>query len=255
MTRFNKLFMMLAAAGSLHLAVAAAEQTKTSPYEGMVVELFTSHGCSSCPPADKVFGELLSEHPGLVGLEFHVDYWDQLVHGSAGNFVDPYSDSGYTLRQQVYNTKKLGGRGGVYTPQAIVNGEYAAVGSQKRYITHALANAQARPLVPQLEFDGNRLQVEIAHPALTPKQAGAEVWLAVYDIETKTNITGGENKDRTLVNHHVVRSLLSLGKLDRFEESSAFDIDVALAEGQGCAVMVQNSSPAAVLGAANCPIQ
>ena len=78
----------------------AAERTGKGP---AVVELFTSQGCYSCPPAEKLLGELIENDPDLVALEFHVDYWDTLVYGRHGSHKDPFSDEENTYRQQLYN--------------------------------------------------------------------------------------------------------------------------------------------------------
>jgi len=94
---------------------------------GQLVELFTSQGCYSCPPADELLGELIEEQPDLVALEFHVDYWDDLHYGAAGVWKDPFSDAEYTLRQRRYNATDLVGKQGVYTPQMIVNGRAAQI--------------------------------------------------------------------------------------------------------------------------------
>ena len=80
-----------------------------------MVELFTSQGCYSCPPADEHLVELIENNPDLVALEFHVDYWDDLNYGAAGTWKDPFSNAAYTQRQRQYNSYPLEGRKGVYT--------------------------------------------------------------------------------------------------------------------------------------------
>ncbi len=236
---------LLSGMQALPSKVGAAEL----PVPGAIVELFTSHGCSSCPPADKLLGELIREYPELVALEYHVDYWDTLVHGRAGAFKDPFSDPEYTLRQQSYNTRKLGGRTGVYTPQMIINGEYAAIGSQARFIDHALKNATARPkqLDVQLQEGVLRLGVEgeVARDTVLS--------LITFDIETTTEIDAGENKGLTQVNHHVVRSVEELRAISVGEGGSVWEVTPTLGAGQGCALLLQSRYPGTVEAAANCP--
>lgn len=100
---------ILLGAGLTVNATATANKT-TSP---VVVELFTSQSCYSCPPAEAYLGEL-AENPDIVALEWHVDYWDNLVYGSAGRWKDPYSDPAFTERQGLYNLS-IRRSGSVYT--------------------------------------------------------------------------------------------------------------------------------------------
>ena len=112
----------------------ASEQPGGTP---AVIELFTSQGCYSCPPAEALLGDLIeaNDPDNLVALEFHVDYWDSLVYGSHGSHKDPFSSADNTLRQRLYNHDgDLRGQRGVYTPQMVVNGRYAAVGSKRRTV-------------------------------------------------------------------------------------------------------------------------
>jgi len=102
--------------------------TKTAP-RPVVAELFTSQSCSSCPPTEKLFAEL-DERDDLIVLEWHVDYWDKLVHGHAGAWKDPYSSTDYIARQRQYN-RAFHGTGGAYTPQAVINGSAETVGNRR----------------------------------------------------------------------------------------------------------------------------
>ena len=88
----------------------AGEPVATSP---VVMELFTSQGCYSCPPAEALLGKLIAENPELIALEFHVDYWDDLVYGSHGQWKDPFSSRDNSLRQHAYNQQRIDGRRGV----------------------------------------------------------------------------------------------------------------------------------------------
>src|SRR5207302_9029162 len=120
-----------------------------------VIELFTSQGCSSCPPADKLVGELGSD-PSLVALSLPIDYWDYL------GWKDTLADPRHTARQKAYAHAR--GDGQVYTPQVVVNGILHAVGSDKAAIEAAIANSRkngAMSLLPTLTLSDTRLNVMV----------------------------------------------------------------------------------------------
>ncbi|MFK7852984.1 MAG: DUF1223 domain-containing protein [Granulosicoccus sp.] len=220
-----------------------------------LIELFTSHGCSSCPPADRLLGDLLNAHEDLMALEYHVDYWNSLVHGSDGSFTDPYSKSDYSMRQREYNHANLAGRPGVYTPQAVVNGRTASVGSNKRQIVKALSVTSDQALTIAIENDdkaADDLKVSISGTAeQREKLQGLEVRLVSYLDQATTQITGGENRDLTLVNHHVVLEVSSLGRVSG-SGNLHFRIPRPAAD-QGCVVLVQEGARTPVYAAAECP--
>lgn len=241
-----------------------------------VAELFTSQGCSSCPPADELFGEIIRNHPDVVALEYHVDYWDTLVHGNDGSFKDIFSNPDYTLRQHAYNNgnRRLLGRPGVYTPQMVVNGTYATVGSQKQYVDHALANLEPRvyPITVSARENSSSpgatqlLSVTTTAPA-SALDPDALAWLAIFHVEKETDITGGENNRLTLVNHHVVTELVPIGRsiqeirkrdavMGADQDSDilvlADGVEVTLEKGQGCAVLLQKERPGPIYAAGYC---
>jgi len=228
-------------------ALAAEHDASGSRAPLRVLELFTSHGCSSCPPADELLGRLIDERADLIALEYHVDYWNRLVHGADGNWVDPFSDADWTLRQRAYDMAALDGRRGVYTPQAIVNGAYAAVGSDAGRIAWALDGTQLPMVAVRIEPAGERYAVTVD----ADMADGAEIVLLRYRLRADTRVTGGENRHRTLVNHHVVLTRESLGRVDT-EQPLRFSI-AAPGEGRGCAVLVQDRMMRPILGAARCP--
>ncbi len=226
-----------------------------SPVAGksaQLVELFTSQGCYSCPPADELLGELIEEQPDLVALEFHVDYWDDLHYGAAGVWKDPFSDSSYTLRQRRYNSTDLAGKRGVYTPQMIVNGRAAQVGSSERAVRRALKSGEPEiDLTASIEAD--RLSVDIKGT----RSRGTVLWLAVFDRLQVTEVTHGENHGKTMVNHHVVRELLPLGQWQGNKTSQTFQLaalanDVSANGNTGCAVFLQDESLGVIRGATYC---
>ena len=154
------------------------------PGNKIVVELFTSQGCSSCPPADRLVGEL-AKRDDVLPLSFHVDYWDYL------GWKDPFSSAEYTLRQRDYRGQF--GLRYIYTPQIVIGGTKQEVGSHRGKVLRAIEQVRARPMVA----------VSVAHPdektALVTVDAGrtpgrtATVWLFAYDKSHTTEIQRGEN--------------------------------------------------------------
>lgn len=213
-----------------------------------VVELFTSQGCYSCPPADRLLGDLIESRSDIVALEFHVDYWDDLVYGSAGRWKDPFSSSAYTDRQRRYRVRGLEGNNGVYTPQAVVDGRAAVVGSNRKALEELL-NRQP-PMAATVSLDNGAASMRVT---ISGEPAGqAEVWLYTFDVRAVTRVEAGENKGKTLTNHHVVRQARQLGQWKGDSREYAVG-DLVLSDGQGCAVVVQRPNQGAVLGAGLCP--
>ena len=169
-----------------------------------VVELFTSEGCSSCPPADALLAELAGR-PDLLALSFHVDYWDRL------GWKDPFSSPDATRRQHGY--ADLLGLTTVYTPQMVVDGRWQAVGSDRSEVEQALGSARRnRDEVPvTLAVDHGRAQVTMG-----PGTDGvaAILLLVGFDRRHVSAVTRGENDGRTLSHVDVVRSI---------EEAAQFD--------------------------------
>jgi len=221
-----------------------------------VLELFTSHGCYSCPPAEALFNELNQQDDSLIALEYHVDYWNTLVYGSAGSWVDPFSKPAYSERQRGYNLRDLQGRPGVYTPQAIINGRYAAVGSNRRQVTAALKKELPDEFLLEVKAEGDRylISASTAHPESSHSEsvANAKVWLVRFLKSTTTEITSGENKGKVLSNHHVVTSKDSLGSFPK-NDSTQFIASVHSDPNMGCAVLVQDDFHSPILAAARCP--
>ncbi len=235
----------LATLGGVGRPVVAAEHSGATP---AVVELFTSQGCYSCPPAEKLLGELIEgadpEH--LIALEFHVDYWDDLVYGRHGSHKDPFSSPSNTLRQRHYNHVGLSGRGGVYTPQAVVSGRHGVIGSRRGDVLDGI-NRVERPALDVRVVASTASALTVTLDGTLP--GDAQVWLAVFDIEKATVVTTGENHDKTLVSHHIVRSFEPVSP----PGLAQFDVDLALGEGQGCALLVQSPDLGPIHGAAYCP--
>jgi hypothetical protein len=210
-----------------------------------VIELFTSQGCSSCPPADQLLGELAAD-PSLVSVSVPVDYWDYL------GWRDTLADPRNTARQKAYAHAR--GDGQVYTPQVVVNGALHALGSDKAAIELAIAASRkkgAMSLRPTLSLDEGRLKVTV--PDLVDAPAGAEVWLLGVLKAATITIGRGENKGRTITYHNVVRRWIKLGEWNG--KANSWSIPVQTLKGANvdeAAVMVQSGTsekPKAILGA------
>jgi len=221
---------------------AVLAQDISSP---LVVELFTSQGCSSCPPADAYLGEL-SKRPDVLALGFHVDYWDYI------GWKDPYASRLATKRQRQYaETFKLAF---VYTPQMVVNGEAQGVGSDRGDIEAALAQAKAHPMPhPSLALERKSDGALLIHVGAAETKRSATVWLACFDRQHSTPVARGENAGSTLTNYHIVRHFESLGTW----KGALVDLSVPAAEmaeytarpDQDMAVLVQVDGVGPILAA------
>lgn len=178
-------------------AVAASAQSPADKTP-VVVELFQSQGCSSCPPADAVLNDM-SDRPDVIALNFSVTYWDYL------GWKDSFAQPAFTQRQWDY--ANAGGRGNVSTPQMIVNGRTALVGSRRAEVDTAIARADGSTGGPTLRLNGNAVEIGASKRA-TP----ATLWLVRYDPHAiAVPIRAGENGGRAIVHKNIVRQLTALG--------------------------------------------
>ncbi|TMJ03025.1 MAG: DUF1223 domain-containing protein [Alphaproteobacteria bacterium] len=186
------------ASAMLTMTVASAEPRG-------VVELFTSQGCSSCPPADKLAGELARD-PSLIVLSLPVDYWDYL------GWRDTLALPGHTKRQRAYS--KARGDREVYTPQAVVNGVKHVLGSDKAAIESAVTQTRNQPgtlaLPVSVSVAGEQISVSVA--AGKNGAAQGEVWLCPITTNAEVAIGRGENSGHTITYHNVVRRWVKLGE-------------------------------------------
>jgi len=205
----------------------------------VVAELFTSQSCSSCPPAEALFSQL-AEEENLLTIEWHVDYWDDLIHHGS-RWKDLYSDRAYTARQRAYN-RSLRGTGGVYTPQAIVNGDYEGVGNRRSEVADLISFAKEL-----------NLPVNIQDGAVTvgPHNKSVEVLFLRLLDQHETDVKGGENKGRKLSGKNIVLEAEVLGQTGN--KPTEFKLP-KVGDGESCAVLVQSLSRnvGPVLGAAKC---
>jgi hypothetical protein len=169
----------------------------------VIVELFTSQGCSSCPPADAYF-KVLKDQPDVVALSYHVDYWDYL--GWRDTLGSP------ECSQRQYDYAKSRGDKNVYTPQTIINGSEHFVGSQRASISGGIDAARSEDATDWVDLDmtDNSTDVSITIPAGKPMKE-ATLWLLAFTPSVSTEIKKGENAGRTIDYFNVVRKLVPAG--------------------------------------------
>ena len=223
--------LVFALAAACAATPALAEQAKRP----VVVELFTSEGCSSCPPADALLTELANKRHDVLPLAFHVTYWNSL------GWTDPFSFQAATTRQEGY--ARISAAGGPYTPQMVIDGTEDVVGSERGDVLHAISAkaAQAGDAVPVLlARDGSDATIKIGLG-----EGAGKVWLIGYDSRHVTPVGRGENEGRTLVESNIVRSLTAMGDWS----GAVLNLHHALPAGEHLAVLLQGPD-GRILGAA-----
>jgi hypothetical protein len=220
----------------------AAAETKRP----VVLELFTSQGCSSCPAADALLQEL-AQDPGVLALSHHVNYWDRL------GWKDPFSSAESTKRQQTY-AKLL--KDNLYTPQIVIDGQMVAIGSDKNAILNSMEFAQvSQPFIPvTIEKQAGDLRITIpaaaANSSVTlPKWAA--VWAMQYSPHASTSVLTGENKGRTIENINNVTRITLLGSWQKKEKT--YTLPIGNLGADSIAVLVQTGEQGRVAGVALYP--
>jgi hypothetical protein len=209
MKRIFALATLVVAVISVCVVVVAKTTDAGLPRKAVVVELFTSEGCSSCPPADELLGhlrhDLSAKNIQVIPLGFHVDYWDGL------GWKDRFSSASFTQRQEQYarNLKV----DGPYTPEMVVDGAVEFVGNDAERAQGAIRQEAAQPEIATVKISPaitDQLAVQVKSPV-----SGGEgvVMLAITEDNLATQVGAGENGGRTLHHAAVVRELRPLGKL------------------------------------------
>jgi hypothetical protein len=233
--------MFVGFVGLAGCASASGESRAKTDDAPLVLELFTSQGCSSCPSADALLDKLSRagqlDGRKLAPLAFHVDYWDDL------GWPDPYASAAWTQRQREY-AEALGDPR-VYTPELVIGGRSAMVGSHYRQIRQAIA-AAPRPL--RIAATGAWTTSELTVKASAP--AGADVFVAVWQDGTRTKIPRGENAGETLVADRVVRKLVLVAAAGK-TETRTIKLDPSW-QGLGAVAFAQQPDRA-ILGSAVLP--
>jgi hypothetical protein len=242
---FPAVAALFVAAGIAWLAKPAQAQPP------VVVELFTSEGCSSCPPADAMLTKLSHQRDTkiakLILLEEHVEYWNN------GGWTDPFSGPTYTQRQYDY-TKELH-LATAYTPQIVVDGHLQASGNDPHAVEQLILDAAKTPMPAAVTLhlaSPGKLQVMVDNAP----SAKLDVLLAVTEDDLTNNVRAGENSGRTLTHSAVVREMHRLG----VTSDGKFDKSVSLPDKSGwkkdnlrAIVLVEDSSSGAIVGAAELP--
>ena len=228
---------IVSAACGIWLVAAQSAFGQSSP---VVVELYTSQGCSSCPPADALLAEL-AKQPGVIPLALHVDYWDYI--GWADSFANP----AFTTRQKAY--AKSAGERMIYTPQMIVGGVDRVVGHEPETVAAAIAQlkGQPSPVVLTVTRHGGKIVINaVANP---PLDGPAIVQLVGYRPNATVAIEHGENAGLNVDYHNIVTSWDRVG-----EWSGQGPLSLTAPAGKGPAVVIiQRAGPAQVLAAAVVP--
>lgn len=175
-----------------------AAHAQSSP---VILELFTSQGCNSCPPADAMMAEW-AKQPGVLPLSLHVDYWDYL------GWKDTFGKKGHSSRQQEY-ARQMGARQ-IYTPQVVIDGKYQAVGSDHAAVQAALLKARKQQRIALHAERANNGAWQVRAPAAADKPE-ADLVLCRYDRQHDVAIERGENTGRTVTYLNVARAWNKLG--------------------------------------------
>lgn len=268
----NALFSKVPVAGTLLIlasfgvrALSSQENPKAlaSQASPVVVELFTSEGCSSCPPADAFLAKLAEQGPAhnlhVVALEEHVDYWDDQ------GWRDPFSSHNWTTRQDAY-ADVLGNKN-PYTPQIVVDGSVECSGGQQQLAVQTIVKESAQAKTPVTLSQGQaakpgseNFSVQIGKLLTTAKGGAAEVWLAITETGLHSSVTRGENAGHELQHAAVVRSMRKIGEA-KPDREVAFSGDAAIPirnewkrENLKAVALVQEKNSMRILGAAEIPL-
>jgi hypothetical protein len=246
----SAVLLSITLAGSL----ARADAGSVTPRTPVLLELFTSEGCSSCPPADALLEKLDRTQPvrgaDLVVLSEHVDYWDSL------GWKDAFSSAQYTARQNAY-AQKIDPAGGVYTPELVIDGRAGVVGSDwggaSAAIQQAAATKKRSMSISRAAREGNKIIIHV--DAEAPSQTGSALYVALADDRDRSHVTRGENQGRTLSHVAVVRALTFVGTVPAQRDISR-DISMHLPDGAGAnglriVAFVQDQKTGAILSLAS----
>ena len=248
--RKTSIAQLLGALALLAPLSATAGDSKVTGQIQSVIELYTSQGCSSCPPADALLKTYI-ERDGVLALSFNVDIWDSL------GWKDTLAKPEFTKRQRAYAQTR--GDGQVYTPQTVINGMAHAVGSDRRAIdaeiSTTVAQTKAMRVALSIAADGDGLQIDTPTWSVARAAAvNATLWLVKFTPLASVDIQRGENSGRSVSYHNVVRQFTSVGNW-RGEASSTKLSRAQLVDCTPgtCAILLQQGGTGSILGAAWVP--
>ncbi|MEL6598888.1 MAG: DUF1223 domain-containing protein [Pseudomonadota bacterium] len=204
----------------------------------VLLELFTSQGCSSCPPADAYLNEL-AEDPDIVALSLHVDYWDYL------GWRDAFASPTMTARQKGYAYAR--GSRSIFTPQMIVQGQFQAVGHNRSAIATAIEEFKSAPRVATITLTTKDGMLAITLAAQKPEAAKGKVHLVTYAHPQTLQVFGGENRGRSITYANVAKSWMTLGTWDGEPVTMTAPLPSMM---RGVAVFVQNGDHGPIIAAA-----
>jgi hypothetical protein len=236
----SPLSVVIVAGFGLFFATSATAEPRA------VVELFTSQGCSSCPEADKLLGEIAKD-PSVIAVSLPIDYWDYL------GWKDTLADPKFSARQKAYS--KIRGDRQVYTPQVIVNGKLHALGSDRSGIERAISESTGRSGVMSISVKATvaRGQISVSVPDAPAGSHIGEVWICSIAKAMPVSISRGENRGKEVIYHNVVRNWLKVGDWNGKSASWTVPIENLSSQGvDGVVVYVQEGSrekPGSMLGA------
>ena len=243
---------MTFSAAARHLAMsliglgawAAAAHAESTPAP-VVVELFTSEGCNSCPPADAYLGEL-AQRPDVLALAFHVDYWDYI------GWKDPFASPAATKRQRDYAEALA--LNSVYTPQMVIDGSADAVGSDRGGVTRAIDAAKQHGKIPlTIAADAAGAWHVAVAAGDVAHLAPVTVWLVRYDRRQATPVKRGENAGSTLIEYNIVRDFHPIGLWTGAGLDLPLELGTGAPDNQGVAVLLQAGASGPIVGAAALP--
>ncbi|HEY8180788.1 MAG TPA: DUF1223 domain-containing protein [Thermoanaerobaculia bacterium] len=205
----------------------------------VVVELFTSQGCSSCPPADALVSKLAQNRSQVIPLAFHVDYWDRL------GWRDPFSSREATARQMMYVRRFA--LNGAYTPQAVVNGSRQFVGSNASAMQTAIDEASRAKAVGTIALEVARHGAKIDGSVRADAPPDSDVVLVLFQDGVTTKIGGGENEGHTATDSAIARRIVRVGS-GTFTRNISIDADPAW-KNIGVVAFVQDRTTLAITNA------
>lgn len=230
-------FLLVVGIAAVLAGVYALQSQPRAGKEPVVLELFTSQGCSSCPPADALLRELAKE-PGVIALAYHVDYWNRL------GWRDPFSSREWSERQGEYvRALKLNS---AYTPQVVINGSRQLVGSTGFLIRSAIEQESKRKPEGRITLSVRNGEAVVRAESEKP----AELIVVAYENGITTKITSGENSGRTQTNDAIVRKFVRVGTVSGTMEKR---VPLALTKSMGVAAFLQDPATRRILTAASRP--
>lgn len=224
---------------------AVSDEARSEPQAKAVIELYTSQGCSSCPPADKLLGKLAGRKD-VIALTFPVDYWDYL------GWKDTLASPAYSARQRAYARAR--GDGQVYTPQVVIDGSSHEVGSHESSIKRAISMSKDKlknARIPmEMHTEDNTLIITAGAAPHGARIKPATIWLALVKKSQTVKINRGENRGRTITYHRVVRDMTPVGQWKGETVSIKLPKHhLQNTDADGCTVLLQQDTAGPILAA------